>query len=330
MSPASFHLQPGCELPDLETACGLQTLEAVSPASERPDARAFIIDEVGEIIAHAALWWTETPELDGCRIATIGGFEALDESSAAMLLAGAEDYLKDLGFRSIIGPMNGNTWRRHRFVVESDGTSPFLLEPRNPASYPGWWESAGFTELSSYSSSGMPLDGQSTVPVALKDRLLRSGVKIRPLDPERYDEALRDIHAVSLRSFAANFLYTPLEEDAFLDDYRKVRDRVDPDLVRIAERDGRSCGFVFAIPDLEAAARGEKPAVIVKTLAVDPTARCAGLGSLLVEEIHQLARAKGYTESIHALQHQSNTSLKITGRHHGHMIRRYALFSKRL
>lgn len=247
-----------------------------------------------------------------------------------MLLDGAASHLRERGCRIAVGPMNGNTWRAYRFVVESNGRAPFLLEPRNPVEFPGWWENAGFSVLSRYSSSLIPLDGCATISPALRARLERSGVKIRELDPARYDEELGGIYQVSLKSFADNFLYTPLEEEAFLDAYRKVRDRVDPDFVRIAERDGVVCGFVFGIPDLEALARGEKPAVIVKTLAVDPDARCAGLGSLLVDELHRIGWEKGYAEAIHALQHETNSSLKITGRHHGEVFRRYALFSKLL
>jgi len=133
-----------------------------------------------------------------------------------------------------------------------------------------------------------------------------------------------------LKSFAANFLYSPLDEEEFIDAYRMVRDRVDPCFVRIAERAGVACGFVFAIRDLEAEARGGIPAVIVKTLAVDPDARCAGLGNLLVDEVHHIGWESGYTAAIHALQHETNTSLKITGRHHGRVFRRYALFSQPL
>ncbi|RYD30445.1 MAG: N-acetyltransferase [Verrucomicrobiaceae bacterium] len=225
---------------------------------------------------------------------------------------------------------DGNTWRKHRFVIESNGRGPFLLEPRNPVEYPHLWEQAGFTILSRYSSSVMPLDGGEVIPAAVKARLARSGVTVRKLDPARYDDELRIIHAISLASFSGNFLYTPLPEEGFLQSYRKVREHVDADFVRIAERDGVPCGFVFGIPDLEAAARGEKPALIVKTLAVDPESRCAGLGSLLVVELHRTGQEKGYTEAIHALQHETNTSLKITGRHHGEVLRRYALFSRLL
>lgn len=301
-----------------------------APESDEADARMVLTDERGEVTGCCALWWNDTPFLEHRRIGTIGGFSATDAEAARVLLEGAVVRLAKEGCRIAVGPMNGNTWRRHRFVVETNGRGPFLLEPRNPPEHPDWWERSGFSVLSRYSSSVIDLEHDEGISPALVTRLLRSGVVVRNLDPSRYDDELRHIHAVSLKSFSNNFLYTPLAEDGFLDAYRKIRERVDPDFVRIAERDGEPCGFVFGIPDFEALARGEKPALIVKTLAVDPAARCAGLGSLLVDELHRTAREKGYTEAIHALQHESNTSLKITGRHSGHAFRRYALFSKPL
>lgn len=294
------------------------------PGEDRSDARIHLPG------AQASLWWKDTPSIDGSRIGTIGGFSAENPEAATILLEASAKHLRERGCQIAVGPMDGNTWQKHRFVIESNGRGPFLLEPRNPDEYPAMWEQAGFSILSRYSSSVMPLDGGEVIPAAVKARLTRSGVIVRKLDPSRYDEELRLIHAISLASFSGNFLYTPLPEEGFLQSYRKVREHVDADLVRIAERDGVPCGFVFGVPDLEAAARGEKPALIVKTLAVDPESRCAGLGSLLVDELHRIGREKGYIEAIHALQHESNTSLKITGRHHGEVLRRYALFSRPL
>lgn len=296
-------------------------------ALEHPDARVFVSSAAGEVTAHAALWWTGTPEIEGNPVGAVGGFASNDEESTMQLLSGAEGLLRDVGCRIAIGPMNGNTWRSYRFVTRDCGRGPFLLEPRNPTEYPKWWQVAGYAEISRYSSSCLRLHGERCIQSALIGRLK---VRIRGIDPERYDDELRIIHGISLKSFSGNFLYTPLEEAHFLSAYQKVRDKVDPELVLIAERHGKACGFVFAIRDLEADARGEAPALVVKSLAVDPGARCAGLGSLLVDEVHGRAFAKGFTEAIHALQHRSNTSLKITGRHHGTVIREYSLFSKRL
>jgi GNAT superfamily N-acetyltransferase len=330
MKPPAFHCQEGSACPEFPMGGDLPTPDAMAPPAEYPDARVFLTNTAGSVIAHAALWWKETPFLGDEHIGAIGGFAACDARSARRLLDGAAKHLRVAGCRIAVGPMNGNTWRRHRFVVESDGHGPFMLEPRNPPEYPCWWRQAGFTELSRYSSSSIRLDGNPTVAPGLRERLVRSGLVIRQMDPHRYDDELRAIHAISLQSFVANFLYTPLEEEAFLDAYRMVRDRVDPCFVRIAERAGTACGFVFAIRDLEAESRGGIPALIVKTLAVDPSSRCAGLGSLLVDEVHRCGWETGYTEAIHALQHETNTSLKITGRHQGGIFRRYALFSKPL
>jgi ribosomal protein S18 acetylase RimI-like enzyme len=85
---------------------------------------------------------------------------------------------------------------------------------------------------------------------------------------------------------------------------------------------------VFAIPDLEAAARGETPALIIKTLTVDPAAKCSGLGSLLVDEVHRRGYEAGFREALLVLQFDDNNVLRITRRHGGERFRRYALFSK--
>jgi GNAT superfamily N-acetyltransferase len=330
MKQPQLHFFLNSSIPEMPMAGDLASPETMAPAEENPDARIFLTDENDHAIAHAALWWKETPALEGKKIGAIGGFTAMDADSAKRLLNVAADHLHKHGCDLAVGPMNGNTWRKHRFAIESDGRGPFLLEPRNPVAYPVWWEQAGFSILSRYSSSVMRLDEIAEISPALEKRLERSGVIVRNLELSRYEDELRAIYSVSLKSFSQNFLYTPLAERGFLETYQKVRERVDADFVKIAERDGAICGFVFGIPDFEALARGEPLALIVKTLAVDPFARCAGLGSLLVEKLHLAAHDKDYHEAIHALQHETNTSLKITDRHHGEVFRRYALFSKPL
>ncbi len=244
-----------------------------------------------------------------------------------MLLENVTTHLRQNSCEISIGPMDQNTWKKHRFVIESATRPAFLLEPENPPEYPEWWRDSGFTELSHYSSSTIPLDGSTTVSSSLKKRILSSGISIETLDTTRFEDELRSIHSLSLKSFSSNFLYTPLPEKEFLTAYSKIRLHIDPDLVKIARKNGIIVGYVFGIPDLAAVG---KPALIVKTLAVDSAAGPAGLGSLLVDELHLTGFEKGYTEAIHALQHESNTSLKITGRHQGTVFRRYALFSQLL
>lgn len=299
--------------------------------NEAPDAR--VVARVdGRVAGHAALWWSDTPDLDGEKAGAVGGFHAVDEEAARAVLKESVRVLEERGCSMAIGPMNGNTWRRYRFVEEEwlKGRGRFFLEPWNDPQFPGWWRSAGFVEVSRYSSSVMELGGGEAVSPGLRARMMKGGLVIRGMDAGNYDDELKRIHALSLKSFAGNFLYTPLSESAFVGSYRKVKDYVDPDLVLLAERDGKLCGFVFGIVDLEEMKRGGRPALIVKTLAVDPEARSAGLGSLLVDELHRRGREKGFVEAIHALQHERNTSLKITGRHEGRVFRRYVLLGRKI
>lgn len=327
---SDIYFSEGSDLQELRFAAGLPLADTLAPVADLPDGRISLADADGTVIAHAALWWREPLPFEEGRIGTIGGFAAIDEVAAGRLLAAAVERLRGVGCEIAVGPMNGNTWRRHRFVTGGAGRGPFLLEPRNPEEYPGWWQAAGFTVLSSYSSSVMPLDGRETLPAPVARRLLKSGVTIRAIRPESFEDELKIIHGISLKAFAKNFLYTPLGEAEFIAAYQKVRSWIDPAFVLIGEQRGVPCGFVFGIEDHEALGRGAEPAVIVKTLAVDPEAKCPGLGTLLVDALHRAARDKGFSEAIHALQHETNTSLKITGRHHGEVFRRYALFSKAL
>jgi len=309
-------------------------LPGMAAESEAMDARIFLRDASGGVTAWASLWWRETPSLEGVSgknaraTGAIGGFGAKDEGSAIELLNAAVNRLRDAGCPIVVGPMNGSTWRSYRYVVESNGRGPFLLEPRNPPEYPSWWKAAGFSELAGYSSSLVPLDGRATVPDSLAPRLAANGVVIRDLDPGRFEAELESIYEVTLAGFSANFLYTPLAKDAFMSAYLKIREKVVPGFVRIAERDGKPCGYVFAVADLEAAGRGEEPALIIKTLTVDPASRCAGLGSLLVDEVQRRGYEAGFRDAIHALQYDDNNVLRITSRHGGTRFRRYALFSK--
>lgn len=314
--------------PALPATIHPSNLPGIAAESEAMDARVFQRDDQGRITAWASLWWSHTPVLDGIQVATIGGFGAIDETSAISLLEESCARLRAIGCPLVVGPMNGNTWRTYRFVVESGNHGPFFMEPRNPPSYPTWWQAAGFQKLAGYSSSLVALDGRSTVPDSLPTRLQAAGVTIRDLDPDRFEAELEAIHDVTLAGFSNNFLYTPLPKVAFLASYRKIQDQVVPGLVRIAEHNGKPCGYVFALADLEAAARGENPALIIKTLTVDPTAHCAGLGSLLVDEVHQRGYRAGFHHAIHALQYDGNNVLRITARHNGLRFRRYALFFK--
>jgi GNAT superfamily N-acetyltransferase len=279
----------------------------------------------------ALLWWRQVPALPGETLGVIGGFHAESEAAAGEVLASAAARLRTEGCSCAVGPMDGNTWRRYRFVTEAGVEPPFFLEPANPPEWPTWWRQAGFTPLAEYYSS-------ATRDLAMRDgrlagvtaRLAVAGVKIRPLELARFEEELGGIYDVSVVSFRDNFLYTPVPREEFFAQYRAVQARVRPELVLVATQAGRTVGYVFALPDWAQVQRGELvTTMIVKTLAVLPGRAFAGLGAWLVDEVQAAGERLGYRRAIHALMHETNKSRNLSA-HTAETIRRYTLYSRRL
>lgn len=285
---------------------------------------------------------------EGRPLGLLGFFEALDgpegREGALQLLAEGIAWLRETGAGRIIGPMDGDTWHRHRLNAGPFDDPPFLLEPYNPPCYPEIWEEAGFQVLESYLSKQVDL---AAVVAHLEPRATAaraSGYQLRPLDLGRFQEELRLLYRLSRVIFADNFLYTEISEEDFLALYAGSRGLLDPELVLFARSpQGEDVGFLFAYPDrfrAVAAMRGsrglfaklrflrhraEAEAVDFKTLGVLPEHRRAGLAALLMHEGHLRAQGKGYRLANHCLFREGNPSGDLDGGA-GRILRRYHLY----
>jgi hypothetical protein len=297
----------------------------------RPDVHLIVLDDTGKAAGRCSLWYTHVPALEVERLGIIGHYAASNAECSQILLRNACSDLATRYCSMAVGPMDGSTWRRYRFVTER-GTHPrSFLEPENPDGWPQYFEDAGFAPLATYTSA-LTSDLNYIDPrlAAVQDRLTSMGVSIRPLDVDRFEAELACIFDMSLESFKQNYLYTPAEAGEFLGVYRQALPFVRPELVLMAEHEGQLVGFSFSIPDWYQKERGETvDTVVYKTLAVRPGRAYAGLGSLLSDLTNQSALNLGYKNVIHALMHESNHSRNISDRF-ATTIRRYTLYSKRL
>ena len=300
--------------------------------AQQAPQRSLVAVNDGRLFARCSLWWNDVPTLGDDRLGVIGQFGAVERDAAIALLEAACIELAREGCTRAVGPMDGNTWRRYRLIVERGTEPPFFLEPDNPDEWPTHFADAGFAPLAWYRSAlNEDLAQRDPRAAAVMDRLAATGVTVRGLDLSRFDEELRRIYRVAATSFQDAFLYTPLSEAAFIAQYQAIRLVVRPELVLLAEREGEPVGFSFSVPDMMEAARGAPSKTFVfKTLAVLPDRRAySGLGSLMADLTHQAARALGYTRAIHALMHESNHSRAMSERT-GRVVRRYALFARAL
>ncbi len=330
MEPSWLELRPADPDPTVSVARGVALVPSADRALHAPDRTLLLLDS-GVLAGRCSCWWSATPAAPGGRAGLIGHYAAADDRSGTAVLAKACDLLSAHGCEIAVGPMDGNTWRRYRFIVERGSEPPFFLEPEHPDEWPRHWEQAGFAPFAHYTSAiNDDLAGGDTSAAAAAARLAHAGIAIRTLDPARMDDELRRIFALSLLAFGRNVMYSPIDEREFVAQYTGLLPYVRPELVLLAEKEDTLAGFMLAVPDLLQAQRtGGIDTVVLKTIAVHPSLTGMGLGGALMGLVQRAARERGFRRAIHALMHEANPSRRIS-RRSAREFRRYALFARRL
>lgn len=327
----ALHVETAEEQARFCTLAGLSTLTPENLMRSGADAH-WILDGDEGIIARCSLWWSKAPYMPEQRIGLIGHYAAREAEAAQFLLQLACRELARHGCTLAVGPMDGSTNQRYRLLSERGSEPLFFLEPDNPDSWPGHFIGSGFTALANYYSSlqiGIERPGPRVH--ALAKQFAERGIVLRGLDPGRFEDELRRIYRLVRVSFRENFLASPLSEEDFLEQNRRLLPYLRPELVQFAERDGELIGFTFAIPDWLQLQRGEEiNTFILKTLAVHPDFTGQGLSTLLTGHLSEIVCDLGYTRAIHALMHEKNPSRHISQTYHGQIIRRYTLYAREL
>jgi GNAT superfamily N-acetyltransferase len=248
-----------------------------------------------------------------------------DPQAAELLLDAACAQLRNWGCRWAIGPMDGSTWHSYR-LRRPGGKPAFFMDVEHPDYYYNLFAAAGFDSVGEYKTTRITSDCFAFARVGRCESILaKRGVTVRPVTSATFTEDLQKIYDISVASFRNNFLYSDIDSTAFAALYSKIEALIDDCFVLIAEAtDGRPLGFIFTVPNLY---RSDKSWVI-KTVAVVPDAGGRGIGSYLVERVHQAAHEQGVSELFHALMHCDNVSTRIGGESELHA--QYTLFGRAL
>lgn len=265
--------------------------------------------------------WRDGPAWNGLRTAAVGRFLAPDAAQGAALLEKVADRLAAQGVEAILGPMDGDTWHSYRLVVESDGSPPYLMEPRGAPHDPAAFAAAGFQPVSRYVSARASVEAA----LAASPPLLGEAFTVRAWDGRDAESFVLRLFELSRAEFARAAFFKPIERAAFLELYKPIMAAVDPRLVLFAfDGRGEIAGYLFGTPNrLE----GPNPTTaILKTYA----SRARGAGRALADAFHRTIHDLGYREVIHALMHERNASLRRSGQYGATVFRRYALMGRKL
>ena len=228
-----------------------------NPFFEHAEAEYFIAERDGVVVGRiAAISNRLHNETHGDRVGFFGFFESIDEQAVAdALLTAAVDWCRARGHDVLRGPASFSVNDECGLLVEGFETPPTLMMPHNPRYYTSLIENAGFTKAKDlWVYQGGSEDRYIPVPdrLARGTELIRQrqGIVLRALDLSDFKGEVERIKQLYNAAWEKNWGFVPMTEheiDHLAEQFKPV---VVPELVPIAEKDGKLIGFGIALPDL--------------------------------------------------------------------------------
>jgi len=174
----------------------------------------------------------------------------------ASLFATAEAWLRERGCRKLIGPFNLSINEETGLLIEGFDTPPMLLMGHDARYVAGRIEALGYRKIRDLYAYIYDI---TQPPPRLLARMINrhhSRFTVRPMNMSRYREDIQIITDIFNDAWSGNWgfvPYTPAEVDHL---GKALKPLLDPQLVPIAELDGKPVGFGVTLPDLNQAIRG--------------------------------------------------------------------------
>jgi GNAT superfamily N-acetyltransferase len=314
-------------------------------------------DVVGTISAHVNYRHNEIHE---DKVGFFGFFEVVEEYAVAeALFDAASAWLREQGMEAIRGPENFSQNEEVGLLIDSFDQPRVIMMTYNPPYYQGFIERAGFekaqdlyawlirTNIFDHDVQKLP---RKFVRVAEQARA-REDLVVRKIDMNRYDDEVEIAKIVYNAAWEKNWGFVPFTEHEIEHLAQDLKMILDPDLVHLAEVDGKPAGVCLGVPDVNQAllkARPQPntwslPLTLVKFLwhrrkidtlrlmimGVLPEYRTMGIDALFYVETARSAFAKGYDYCEMSWILESNDMMnRIIERLGGKIYKTYRLYEK--
>ncbi len=224
-----------------------------NPFYKNAERKLFIAYKDGKVSGRiAAIINRRHNEFHGDRIGFFGFFESIDDKTvASALFEPVETFLKKKGMDYIRGPMNPSMNDTCGVLVKGFFSEPVFMMPYNRKYYMDLLEGLGFRkdkDLYAFylSTSNKPKRKLLKLAEHVQNKY---EIKLRNFSRKNFDRDVEIIHHLYSKAWENNWGFVPptLEEFKYgTEDFKKV---IPEELVMIAEKEGRPCGFAAIVPD---------------------------------------------------------------------------------
>jgi GNAT superfamily N-acetyltransferase len=228
-----------------------------NPFFEHAEAEYFVADRGSDVVGRiAAISNRLHNETHGDRVGFFGFFESVDDQEVAdALFETAAAWCRERSHDVLRGPTSFSVNDECGLLVQGFETPPALMMPYNPAYYIGLLERAGFVKAKDlWVYQGGSEERYVPVPerLARATELIRQrqGITLRSLNMGDFQGEVERIKELYNSAWEKNWGFVPMTEheiDHLAEQFKPV---VIPELVPMAEKDGKLIGFGIALPDL--------------------------------------------------------------------------------
>jgi GNAT superfamily N-acetyltransferase len=247
-----------------------------------------------------------------------GFFDCVDDIEvASSLLKTAMIQLKRENMERMRGPMNFSSNHECGFLVEGFDSPPVVMMTYNPPYLPRLAEKFGLKKVMDLLAYKLTQDDPipERVQKIVEKLRKRAGVTVRNLNMRDFENEVQKVRQIYNEAWEHNWGFVPMTEDEFSHLSKGLKQIVEPELIFIAEHEGRPVGFLMAVPDVNQAlihlkgklmpvglfkllwhtkVSNKIDGIRVITLGVVPEFRKRGLDSILYVDIYNRGIERGY------------------------------------
>ena len=228
-----------------------------NPFFEHARVEYFLARRDGEVVGTIAAFTNDAyNEFHNSNIGFYGFFEVLDDpEAAALLLRTAEDWVRDAGHISIMGPAMFTTNDEVGLLVEGFNDCPRVLMTYNPPRYLDYMDAAGFVKAMNLYAYRLDLvEFLANMP----DKLVRVVEKVknrykltvRSFRMKEFDKEVERFKRVYNASWERNWGFVPPNEAEINHIAAGLKQILDPDLALMVEHEGEVVGVGLTLPDM--------------------------------------------------------------------------------
>lgn len=184
-----------------------------------------------------------------------GFFECINDLDiAAALFASAEQWLKEQGATTIIGPVNPSTNEPCGLLLEGFDLPPLAMMVYNKPYYASLMEAIALRKKVDLLAYDLPIGMVDDRPLQLEEKLLArlktKDITIRAVNKKDLANEALKVKEVYNAAWDKNLGFVPMTDKEFSYLAKDLKMVLDEQLCLIAEHQGKQVGFALAIPDI--------------------------------------------------------------------------------